>query len=137
MSAPPNRLWLSWRGRQSCPCPEGPHAFQGAVEIGHWRLKWRAKAHPTTRSMRLGAVGFNPPPSFQDEPLRRRCDHLNMVFFRSLLVLTVAGAFPISAADRELTGRVVDADTGQPVARAHVTLRFYQGGQPAPEVTLL
>lgn len=60
-----------------------------------------------------------------------------MVFFRSLLVLTVAGASLISAADRELTGRVVDADTGQPVARAHVTLRFYQGGQPAPEVTLL
>jgi hypothetical protein len=42
-----------------------------------------------------------------------------------------------SAADRELTGRVVDANTGEPVARAHLTIRFFTAGQPAPELTLL
>jgi hypothetical protein len=42
-----------------------------------------------------------------------------------------------SAADRELTGRVVDANTGEPIARAHLTIRFFAAGQPAPELTLL
>ena len=42
-----------------------------------------------------------------------------------------------SAADRELTGRVVDANTGEGVARAHLTIRFFAAGQPAPELTLL
>ena len=46
-------------------------------------------------------------------------------------------AFAAAAAERELTGRVVDANTGEPVARAHVTVRFLQVGQSAPEVTLL
>jgi hypothetical protein len=56
--------------------------------------------------------------------------------FRFLGLAMLAG-WLAAAADRELTGRVVDANTGEPVARAHVTLRFFQGGQPAPEVTLL
>jgi hypothetical protein len=51
--------------------------------------------------------------------------------------LAILASLLASAADRELTGRVVDANTGEPIARAHVTLRFFQGGQPAPEVTLL
>lgn len=55
---------------------------------------------------------------------------------RFLLLAILAGSLA-QAADRELSGRVVDANTGEPIARAHVTLRFYQGGQPAPEVTLL
>jgi hypothetical protein len=49
-----------------------------------------------------------------------------------------------AASDRELTGRVVDANTGEPIAHAHVTVRFFQAvpqqgislSQPA-EVTLL
>jgi hypothetical protein len=53
------------------------------------------------------------------------------------LPLAILASLLASAADRELSGRVVDADTGEPIARAHVTLRFYQGGQPAPEVTLV
>jgi 5-hydroxyisourate hydrolase-like protein (transthyretin family) len=55
---------------------------------------------------------------------------------RFLALAVLAGWFA-SAADRQLTGRVVDANTGEPIARAHVTLRFFQGAQPAQEVTLL
>lgn len=53
-----------------------------------------------------------------------------------LLLAALAGALA-SAADRTLSGRVVDAATGEPIARAHITVRFYQAAQPAPEVTLL
>jgi hypothetical protein len=53
------------------------------------------------------------------------------------LILAVLGICFAQAADRQLVGRVVDANTGEPIAHAHVTLRFYQGGQPAPEMTLL
>jgi Carboxypeptidase regulatory-like domain len=55
---------------------------------------------------------------------------------RLLLLVALAGSLAI-AADHELTGRVVDADTGEPIARAHVTVHFFQAGQPSPEVTLL
>jgi len=47
------------------------------------------------------------------------------------------GCLLASAADRELTGRVVDANTSEPIARAHLTLRFFNAGQPAPELTFL
>lgn len=53
------------------------------------------------------------------------------------LVFLLLGSFAAAAADRVLTGRVVDANTGEPIARARLTLRFYQGGQIAPEVALL
>jgi len=53
------------------------------------------------------------------------------------LAFLLFGSLLAAAADRELTGRVVDANTGEPVVRAHITLRFFQGGNPAPEVTLL
>jgi hypothetical protein len=54
-----------------------------------------------------------------------------------LALAVVLGCLLASAADRELTGRVVDANTGEPIARAHLTLRFFNVGQPAPELTLL
>ena len=54
-----------------------------------------------------------------------------------LLLAALAGSFLATAADRELSGRVVDANTGEPVSRAHLTVRFYQGGQPPQEVSLL
>jgi len=53
------------------------------------------------------------------------------------LALAMLAALPASAAGRELTGRVVDANTGEPIARVHMTLRFYQGSQLAPEVAFL
>lgn len=53
------------------------------------------------------------------------------------LVFLLLGSLLAAAADRALTGGVVDANTGEPIARAHLTLRFYQGGQPAPGVALL
>ena len=53
------------------------------------------------------------------------------------LLLAILGSLPAVAAGRELTGRVVDANTGEPVARARVTVRFFQSGSEAPEVTLL
>jgi hypothetical protein len=54
-----------------------------------------------------------------------------------LLIAALCGGLLASAAGKELAGRVVDANTGEPVARAHVTIRFFQGNQPAPEVTFL
>jgi hypothetical protein len=56
---------------------------------------------------------------------------------RGFLLLALLGALAASAADRELNGRLVDANTGEPVARAHVNVRFLQGAQPAAEVTTL
>ena len=54
------------------------------------------------------------------------------------IVLAVAlGCLLASAAGRELTGRVVDANSGEPIARAHLTLRSFGAGQPAPELTFL
>jgi len=52
-------------------------------------------------------------------------------------IAAIAAAALVSAADRELTGRVVDANTGEPVAHAHLSIRFLQVGQFVPEVTLL
>jgi len=54
-----------------------------------------------------------------------------------LALAVVLSCLIASAADRELTGRVVDANTGEPIARAHLTIRFFSAGQPAPELTLL
>ncbi len=51
--------------------------------------------------------------------------------------IAMLGGMLAAAADRELTGSVVDANTGEPIQHAHVTLRFFQAGQPSPEVTLL
>lgn len=59
-----------------------------------------------------------------------------MTLLRSLVVF-FCGCVCASAAGSELNGRVVDANTGEPVARVHVTIRFFQGAQPAPELTLL
>src|SRR5580693_6238454 len=56
---------------------------------------------------------------------------------RALLLLAILAGWPAAAAERELAGRVVDANTGEPVGHAHVRVRFYQGGQPPPEVILL
>jgi len=53
------------------------------------------------------------------------------------LLPALFGCLFASAADRELTGSVVDANTGEPIARAHLTIRFIQAGQPAPELTML
>jgi hypothetical protein len=55
---------------------------------------------------------------------------------KRLLLATLLLAALAAAADRELTGRVVDANTGEPIARAHLTIRFFQG-QSVPEATLL
>ncbi|MEI9976561.1 MAG: carboxypeptidase-like regulatory domain-containing protein [Ignavibacteriota bacterium] len=52
-----------------------------------------------------------------------------------LLLPALLGCLAASAADRELTGSVVDANTGQAIAHAHLTVRFLAAGQPAPEVT--
>jgi hypothetical protein len=54
-----------------------------------------------------------------------------------LLLLAILTAVLATAADRELSGKVVDADTGQPIVHAHVTVRFFQAAQPSPEVVLL
>jgi hypothetical protein len=54
-----------------------------------------------------------------------------------IVLPAMLGCLLASAADRELTGRVVDANTGEPIARAHLTIRFFAAGQPAPELTLL
>ena len=56
---------------------------------------------------------------------------------RRFLLLAILSGLLAAAAGRELTGRVVDANTGEPVARARLTVRFFQGGPEAPEVTLL
>jgi len=53
-----------------------------------------------------------------------------------LLLAILCGA--LGAADsRELTGHVVDAQSGQPIARAHVKVQFFQGAQQGVQVTLL
>jgi hypothetical protein len=53
-----------------------------------------------------------------------------------LLAAILCGA--LAAADsREVTGRVVDAQSGQPIARAHVTVNFFQGGPQVVPVALL
>jgi hypothetical protein len=54
-----------------------------------------------------------------------------------LAMLALGCGLLAPAAERELTGRVVDANTGEPIARAHITIHFVQGAQPAPEVNLL
>src|ERR1017187_1302404 len=54
-----------------------------------------------------------------------------------LALAVMRGCLFASAGRRELTGRVVDANTGEPVARAHLTLRSFSAGQPAPELTFL
>jgi len=54
-----------------------------------------------------------------------------------LALLAALGVGIAWAADKGLTGQVVDANTGEPIAHAHITLRFFQAGQPAPELTLL
>jgi hypothetical protein len=59
-----------------------------------------------------------------------------MRWLRFVMVALIVGMLA-TAADRELTGSVVDANTGEPIAHAHLTVRFFQAGQPAPEVTLL
>ena len=55
---------------------------------------------------------------------------------RGLFLLVVLGG-SLTAADRELTGLVVDAQSGQPIVRAHVKISFYQPNQQGLEVTLL
>ena len=55
---------------------------------------------------------------------------------RGVFLLALAGGLLAAAADRELTGKVGDANTGEPIARARLTLHFYQAG-PQVEVTLL
>jgi len=52
---------------------------------------------------------------------------------RRFLLLAILSGLLAAAAGRELTGRVVDANTGEPVARARLTVRFFQGGPEAPE----
>jgi len=55
---------------------------------------------------------------------------------RTILLMTL-GAVLCVAADREVTGRVVDANTGEPIAHAHLTMRLYQAGSQATEVSIL
>ena len=52
-----------------------------------------------------------------------------------LLLLLIAASLLATAADRELTGKVVDANTGEPVAHARVTLRVL-GNASGSEVVL-
>jgi len=53
-----------------------------------------------------------------------------------LLPALLAGA--LAGADNpELGGRVIDAQSAEPIARAHVTVHFYQPGQQGSEVALL
>ena len=43
------------------------------------------------------------------------------------LALAMLAALPASATARELTGRVVDANTGEPIARVHVSATLLPG----------
>ena len=52
-------------------------------------------------------------------------------------IAALAAVSLLPAAERELTGRIVDANTGEPIARAHVLIRVLQIGPSAPEATLL
>jgi hypothetical protein len=54
-----------------------------------------------------------------------------------ILLLAVFGSLLATAADHELSGRVLDAGTGEPIARAHVTLHFFQNAQATPQMTIL
>src|SRR5580700_4978353 len=56
---------------------------------------------------------------------------------RAILLMATLGTALSVAADREITGRVVDANTGEPIAHAHLTMRLFQGNSQAPEVSLL
>ena len=54
-----------------------------------------------------------------------------------ILLLAMFGSLLAAAADHELSGRVLDAGTGEPIARAHVTIHFFQNGQGTPQMTIL
>jgi 5-hydroxyisourate hydrolase-like protein (transthyretin family) len=54
------------------------------------------------------------------------------------ILLLAAFCGVLGAADsRDLTGRVVDAQTGQPIARAQVRLQIFQGSQQGVQVAVL
>jgi hypothetical protein len=56
---------------------------------------------------------------------------------RGFFLLAILSGSLAAADNPELTGRVVDAQSGEPIARAHVTVHFFQNAQQGMELTLL
>jgi Carboxypeptidase regulatory-like domain len=53
------------------------------------------------------------------------------------LLMVIAGSSLVLAAGQDLAGRVVDANTREPISHARVAVRSFTGPSPPPEVTLL